>query len=578
MDHEIILSSNNLTIKQVSLFASKKIKFTISEKAIDKIKEKRNIIIERLGENQSWPSTKAEQANEKSNINNNNSSSNSNSSTSSKSGSNSGEKESTSTDVIMNQQGTLIPILHEQLLINNSSVIGNQYLSDKVTRAALLIQLNLFCSGNSGVALDVVIWLAKRLNEDNLPLAIDGCSLGVSDQVALAQMSLPLIGKTIPLPNGNQPPIESENINKVPSLFPPPSSSPSSDQGSSSGSTNNNNTTTTTTNIKERSQTSIQLSMKESLSLINSNSITLAQGAILLNDINTLMGGLDVSACFALEAFRGNLNSINSIVAKVHNQTGQVQCNNNLQNIMNFSKLWDHSESRFHQDPLSFRCISQIHGAAYSAYDWCHNIYEKEINLSVDNPLISSEDYNLYSNGNIDTSLLALSMDTLRSALCKCLKISGERLIKLPWKPFGNIPPSTNANHFNNHSLIVNLCKLAASSIGKCCQLASPTLNLYGGYQLDEGFEDTAPSTPLSIENTKLLLEEGWKIITIEIIISIFCIKQREISSSSLGFGLRSLYNNIIPLIPLNQSVDNPIVFDTRKIESLIKTHISDNT
>jgi len=566
-------------IKQVSLFANKKIKFTISEKAIDKIKEKRNIIIERLGENQSWPSTKSENKrnNEKQSSLNSKNNNNSNSNINNSNGNNKKDKESNS-DVIINQQGTQIPIVCEQLLINNSSVIGNQYISDKVTRAALLIQLNLFCSGTSGIAIETMVALAKRLNEDNLPLAIDNCSLGVSDQVALAQMSLPLIGKSIPLPNGSEPPLDSDNINKSTSLFPPPQ--PQSDQGSSSNGNNSNNNNNNNNNLNQniRSHTSVQLSMKESLSLINSNSITLAQGAILLIEINTLMGGLDVAACFSLEAFRGNLNSINSIVAKVHNQTGQVQCNNNLQNIMNFSKLWDHSESRFHQDPLSFRCISQIHGAAYSAYDWCHNIFEKEINLSVDNPLISSEDYNLYSNGNLDTSLLSLSMDTLRSALCKCLKISGERLIKLPWKPFGNIPPSTNINHFNNHSLMVNLCKLAASSITKCCQLASPTLNLYCGSQLDEGFEDTAPCTPLSIENTKLLLEEGWKIISIEIIISIFCIKQREISSSSLGFGLRSLYNNIIPLIPLNQSIENPIVFDTRKIETLIKTHISDNT
>ncbi|KYQ90968.1 hypothetical protein DLAC_07852 [Tieghemostelium lacteum] len=507
----ILLTSDKLNIKQIVLFSKKKIKFTVSERSIEKVKLAREVI-ERIVENKipSYGITTGVGS----------------------------QKDYIVERSVMND-------FQHQLLTAHSTVMTNSYVPDQVVRASLLIQLNLFCSGTSGISIETFNKLIARLQDDNLPLSVDNCSVGASDIVSLSQMSLNLFNKSIPLPNGQELQVpklrDSDKLENV--VEPQP----------------------------------FKLQPKEGLSLMNSNSLTLAQGVLLLYEIQGFLKALDLVAAFSLEGFRANLTSINQNVYQIHNQAGQVQSANNINSLLSFSKLWSiQEEARFVQDPLSFRCITQIHGAAYSSYDWCSGIYEKEVNLPVDNPLVSLEDQNVYSHGNMENTLLALSMDTLRSALCKCIRTSGERIHKLHWPQFSGL--STGLSQGNGMASggvqFLNLSHLASSSISHCGYLSNPTLNQYQG-QLADGVEDVAGMAPLSISCTKKLLDDGWKVLTIELIIAIWAINYRNIPVTSIGFGLRSLHNLVLPLLPIGKEGEK--VFDTRPIESILRDYISDN-
>ncbi|EAL64793.1 hypothetical protein DDB_G0285259 [Dictyostelium discoideum AX4] len=683
MEPEIIISTNNLSIKQVVLFANKKVGFFIGDKTIARVNEYRNNLAIKLKENKNkfdiknfvyndngkdlknslsilsplLPNKIKENSNEEIKINqeqiknkdqlpqtkpsnNNSNNSNNNDNNNSNNNNNNNNNYSYLNYLNDNNQNNNFKInLNENLIIQNSSIVSNDYIPDKVLRASLLIQLNLLSSGTSGISLLTLDSLIKRLKEDNLPLVIDNCSNGNSDSISLSQASLPLIGKSISLPNG-----------KIPKVIPYPflSGGCSNDidfngdnnqtQCSSSSSDNNNDDGDDLINSLKENE---QLSILETNSLINGNCITLASGALTLNDVSCFLNALDTSASFAMEAFRVNLNSLNSVVSKVHNQNGQVQCSNNFQNILNFSKLWSSSDNQNNDinnnnqtndsnnsgnqtpnllkdkkcnliDPMSFRNVSQIHGAAYTSFDWCYGIFEKEMNLCVDNPLIqSNEDNGLpYTNGNIDSGLLSLSMDTLRLSLCRCIQTQAQRISKLPWNEFNNFQNFNSSGSVgskqhtieqqkNYHYQILNLCKIASSIVSTIQQLSQPVLTQQSGMQLCEGYEDTSSQAPLSIKNTKQLIEQGWKLITIEIIISIYCIKQRNISVGSIGFGLRSLFNSIQPLLPWSTSppilrsppmdidqtsssfISTPLtpsqILDTRSIQEIIKNYICDN-
>jgi histidine ammonia-lyase len=83
------------------------------------------------------------------------------------------------------------------------------------------------------------------------------------------------------------------------------------------------------------------------------------------------------------------------------------------------------------QDPYSFRCIPQVHGASKDAIDYCTQIVENEINAVTDNPIVFVEEDDVVSAGNFHGQPLALSMDFLAIALAELGSISERRIYKL---------------------------------------------------------------------------------------------------------------------------------------------------
>jgi histidine ammonia-lyase len=379
-------------------------------------------------------------------------------------------------------------------------------------RAAMVIQANMFATGACGVRPELVSLLLKRLEDDRIPSVDAGGSVGASDLVPLAQLALGVLGNDF------------------------------------------------------------AVSAKEALSLMNSNAISLGRGSIQLYELRRLFAAFDLSSAVALEGLRGNLSSIDEAVSRAHRRQGQACIASRLRSLLAGSSLWDRSAARFLQDPLSFRCISQIHGAGYYALDWAWLVWESELNAVTDNPLIDLDSGRAITHGNMDSTAITMCADILRQILTKIAILSGERMHKLHWQTFSGLP--TGLTFDRDHALggvqFLNFSHIAASLIASLKIWSHPHLTHSIG-QLSDGVEDTAGLALHSVTDLKKSVEGGWKIAALEIMIGLWAVKRRGISADQLGAGIRPLYEAIVPMLPIgSEGMDSP--FDVRAVVDLIKT------
>jgi histidine ammonia-lyase len=83
------------------------------------------------------------------------------------------------------------------------------------------------------------------------------------------------------------------------------------------------------------------------------------------------------------------------------------------------------------QDPYSFRCIPQVHGATKDAFDHVLDIMLREINSVTDNPNIFPEEDLILSGGNFHGQPLALALDYFSIAMSELGNISERRTYQL---------------------------------------------------------------------------------------------------------------------------------------------------
>lgn len=383
---------------------------------------------------------------------------------------------------------------NRRLLTAHATRVPGPTVKREEARAALVIQANLFAKGSCGVRPELVRRLLERLTADQIPAVDASGSVGASDLVPLAQLALGVIDD------------------------------------------------------------SFALSSKEALSLMNSNAISLGRGALHLYDLKRLLAAFDLSAAVALEGFRGNLTSLSSPVAQASGREGQITAATRLRAILGESQLWEEEEARFLQDPLSFRCVAQIHGAGHSTLTWARQIWETELNAVTDNPLIDLQARRAISHGNMDTTSMTLAIDTLRQILAKIVTLSGERMHKQHWPAFSGLPTGLTSDQGQAIGGVqfLNLSHIAASLIASLKILAHPHLP-YSIGQLSDGVEDTAGLALHSVTDLGRAIDAGWKIAALETTIGAWAIQRRGIPRDQLGVGVRLVVDALAPLLPIGR-------------------------
>lgn len=390
-----------------------------------------------------------------------------------------------------------------------------------VVRAALAIQLSLFALGRSGIRLELAEALLERLNADELPVARLGMSVGASDIVAMSQLSAPLVGRRAPGDAVCRQRIDGLNA-------------------------------------------------KEAISLLNSNSLMLAEGALVLHELRALTDAAHAAGALSMEGLRGNLTSWSERIDLARGQAGQIRAGQALRAALAESRLWQTGEARFLQDPLSFRCIPQIHGAVEAAYDFACGLFEAELGAACDNPMIDAERGLFLSHGNMETTACALGMDTLRQAVAKMIEASGQRIHKIQWPGFSGLPTSLarEAGAIGGVQFL-NFGHIAAACVGAVRQAAHPALLNFSG-QIDDGVEDVAGNAPQSIAETVRMLEPAWTVIAIEAACAVWAVDRRGLDVTALGKGLRPLFADIRALLPIGSEGQDiydlgPVVKTIRK-------------
>jgi histidine ammonia-lyase len=406
-----------------------------------------------------------------------------------------------------------------RMIVSEATDFPGPPASDPAVRACLVVLINNMASGQTGVRVELVARLLRLYASARMPTVRDDTSYGIADLTPLSQLSLAVLGRSLD--------------ERTPVLDSP-----------------------------------FDLAPKESVSLIDNNSFALGSGALVLMEIERLLGALDLAAATALEGLRGGLKP-HTEGAAGRAARGQDRCRRNLLAALEGSRLHQPNQARFLQDPLSFRSITQIHGAAYEAWDWAKDQFEAEINAAVDNPLVDLVSRELVTSSSMVSLLPALSLDALRQALAKVAIQCTERALKLQSPPFSGLPVGLAAEGAADGGILsLNLNYIGSARLGSLTAAAAPVFLHYIGHTAD-GVEDVTSLLPLSVSQSKTVVDRAWEAAALEMAIAVWAIARRGIAPSELGIGPRRVYESLLPLLHIGE--EGVRVFNMRPIVSAVR-------
>jgi histidine ammonia-lyase len=285
---------------------------------------------------------------------------------------------------------------------------------------------------------------------------------------------------------------------------------------------------------------------KEALALVSANGVTLGHGSLVLVDAADLTDSFQIAAALSLEGFAGNLSPIHPAAARMRPHAGEIKASTRLRELLAGSYLWQPGAARNLQDPLSFRCIAQTHGALNDALSFTRGEMDVELNSASDNPLVVVEDEAIISVGNFDVLALAMGFDLLRLGLTSALKVADVRVQKLLWNAFSGLPTAL-APEGGETGGLRSLGRWCAALAAEARQLANP-VSLDYGTQLAEGVEDHASMAPLSVRKTSELVSLGHQMVAHELICATQAIDLR--GCGPLGQGTRVAYECVRECVP----------------------------
>lgn len=285
---------------------------------------------------------------------------------------------------------------------------------------------------------------------------------------------------------------------------------------------------------------------KEALALVSANGVTLGHGSLVLVDAADLTDSFQIAAALSLEGFAGNLSPIHPAAARMRPHAGEIKASGRLRELLAGSHLWEPGAARNLQDPLSFRCVPQTHGALNDALAFARGEMDVELNSASDNPLVVVEDEAIISVGNFDVLALAMAFDLLRLGIASALKVADERVQKLLWNAFSGLPTGLAPQDGPTGGLRP-LGRWCAALGAEARHLANPVSLAYGA-QLAEGIEDHASMAPLSVRKTSELVSLGHRMVAHELICAAQAVDLR--GRKPLGQGTGVAYECVRECVP----------------------------
>jgi histidine ammonia-lyase len=299
------------------------------------------------------------------------------------------------------------------------------------------------------------------------------------------------------------------------------------------------------------------LAENEGLALVNSNAFTTAWASLALADAARLMDVLDVAASLDLEAFGANLTSLHPVIADIRPYPGLVFSLGRLRSLLSGSYLWAPGAARFLQDPLTFRCIPQIHGAARDALSYALAVAATEMNSSQANPVVVLSEGRIISVGNFDIGSLAAALDFARISLAPVVTSANERLVKLLQAPFSGLSAGLAASLEAGEDALSELAVAGQAITVEARLLAAPVSYELASSGTAEGIEDRTTNAPLSARRLAEMVGLIARVAAIELVVAAQAIDLRRAAGNTgvggdinLGHGTDRAYRMVRELVP----------------------------
>ena len=282
--------------------------------------------------------------------------------------------------------------LQKNLMMSHACGTG-QRVPAEIARLMLLLKVQSLSYGHSGVQLITVERLVDMFNNNIIPVVYEQGSLGASGDLSpLAHMCLPLLGL-------GEVEVDNEII--------------SGEQL-----------------MQRMGWEPITLCSKEGLALLNGTQFMSAYGVHSLINAQKLSRWADSIGAMSLEAFDGRLEPFEHNVHAIRPHNGQIETARNIRTLLEGSEIAKQPKKHV-QDPYSFRCIPQVHGASKDTIAYVADVLETEINSATDNPTLFPDSDEVISAGNFHGQPIALAMDFLAIAVAELANISERRIYKI---------------------------------------------------------------------------------------------------------------------------------------------------
>ncbi|MGI8574020.1 MAG: aromatic amino acid ammonia-lyase [Egibacteraceae bacterium] len=335
---------------------------------------------------------------------------------------------------------------HDLRLFRSHAGGSGPPVAPDLARAALLIRLNQLGAGGAGVSPGLLDAMASALNEGLAPSARRQGGLGTADLTALADMGLALVGEGRWLGTGRPP-------------------------------------------------APVALGPGDALAFMSSNAFTLGQSCLAWHTAVRLVHNADSVTALSFEVVDGNAEAYDERVQQARPYPGQIAAAAHLRSLLGD----DRPASARVQDPISFRCVPQIHGAARDATAAIEDVLQTEINAAAENPLLldGSHGPEALHHGNFYAARLGLVLDQLRTALVHLAAISARRLSALLDPDLTGLPAHLAAGPSASSGAMI-LEYTAQSALARARGLAA-TLGP-SGVVIAQGIEDHASFAATSAE------------------------------------------------------------------------------
>ena len=405
--------------------------------------------------------------------------------------------------------------------------VGPAFSTD-VVRAMMFARICGMAVGGSGVSPAVLDMLLAMLNTGVHPVVPSIGSIGVADLASLSHLALPLLGQG-----------HAEYQGKC---------------------------TAGADALVRAGLKPVTLSGKDGVALISSNAATVGHAALVLHDCSRALDALNISAAMSYEGFRANLSPLDPRVQAAHPVRGQQDIAARLTALLIDSALWQHGSARRVQDPVSLRCVTQVHGAALAALWQARDDVELELNSASESPLVLVAPGEMLSNGNFHIPGLAIAFDALGIALAHTAMMCVQRCQRLYTPALSGLPLQLTA-HGPEHSGFATIQKTLTSLYNQIRHLANPAS--LDGLPVSEAVEDHAPMAANVVAKTATMVPLLRYLAAIELMSAAQAIDLRPLAVSALGRGVAVAYAAVRQRVPPLVD-DRPMGADVEAIASLV--------
>lgn len=284
-----------------------------------------------------------------------------------------------------------LKLLQENLIYSHAVGIGDPFPSH-LSKLIMLLRANVLAKGYSGIRPETLDLLVSMINNDIVPIIPMQGSVGASGDLApLSHIALAMLGKGDVVQDGK--------------------------------------TVRAAKALAKAGLKPIKLHAKEGIALINGTQAIAGVGAYVMLKLENLLRAADIAGALSVEGDRASRRPFDPRIQKLRPHPGQIATAYNIRKLIANSKIIaSHTRCKRVQDPYSFRCIPQVHGAVKDAVSYARSVILRELGSCTDNPIIFADDDEIISGGNFHGEPLGIALDTVGIAAAELASISERRV------------------------------------------------------------------------------------------------------------------------------------------------------